>query len=236
MIPHPDKAAKGGEDYYFIADDGRTVGVADGVGGWANVPGADAARYSRDLMTFSKSLCHLGGPRAIMEAAYAKLDLTVRGSTTALIAQLRDDRMHVCNVGDSALAIFRGGRMLFRTRDTVFGFNFPFQLGYRGKVLPKDGTYDAVKIVPGDVVLLGTDGLWDNVWMQAIEKRVAQRVATDDRKFVEALARDLAESAHENGKDQEFWSPFAREAAKAGHRFKGGKLDDVTVVASLIIK
>jgi protein phosphatase PTC7 len=236
MIPHPDKAAKGGEDYYFIADDGRTVGVADGVGGWAGVPGADPARYSRDLMTFSKSLCHLADPRAILEAACARLDLTVRGSTTALVAQLRDDRMRVCNVGDSALAIFRGGRMLFRTRDTVFGFNFPFQLGYRGNVLPKDGTYDAVPVAAGDVVLLGTDGLWDNVWMQAIERRVAERMGTGDGKFVEALARDLAESAHENGKDKEFSSPFAREAAKAGHWFRGGKLDDVTVVASLVIR
>lgn len=32
--PHPDKVEKGGEDAYFIADDGLSVGVADGVGGW----------------------------------------------------------------------------------------------------------------------------------------------------------------------------------------------------------
>ena len=32
-LPHPQKRATGGEDAWFISDD--TVGVADGVGGWA---------------------------------------------------------------------------------------------------------------------------------------------------------------------------------------------------------
>lgn len=32
-LPHPQKRATGGEDAWFIS--GNTVGVADGVGGWA---------------------------------------------------------------------------------------------------------------------------------------------------------------------------------------------------------
>eukprot|EP00961_Rhodomonas_salina_P189423 2555458-Rhodomonas_salina.3 len=41
-IPHPDKKHKGGEDAYFIltrspADGSSSIGVADGVGGWAEV-------------------------------------------------------------------------------------------------------------------------------------------------------------------------------------------------------
>lgn len=37
MIPHPAKADRGGEDAYFICDRGTCMGVADGVGGWAEV-------------------------------------------------------------------------------------------------------------------------------------------------------------------------------------------------------
>ncbi len=37
VLPHPDKVAKGGEDWYFIANNRRAVGVADGVGGWVGV-------------------------------------------------------------------------------------------------------------------------------------------------------------------------------------------------------
>lgn len=33
MIPHPDKANKGGEDSYFVHE--NVVAVADGVGGWS---------------------------------------------------------------------------------------------------------------------------------------------------------------------------------------------------------
>lgn len=39
MIPHPAKADRGGEDAYFICDRGFAMGVADGVGGWAEVGG-----------------------------------------------------------------------------------------------------------------------------------------------------------------------------------------------------
>lgn len=36
-LPHPQKRATGGEDAWFIG--GNTVGVADGVGGWARKVG-----------------------------------------------------------------------------------------------------------------------------------------------------------------------------------------------------
>ena len=41
VLPHPDKVEKGGEDGFFIAASGRALGIADGVGGWAEA-GIDA--------------------------------------------------------------------------------------------------------------------------------------------------------------------------------------------------
>jgi hypothetical protein len=41
----------GGEDSYFIRSD--SLGVADGVGGWVSVKGANSALYSRMLMHYS---------------------------------------------------------------------------------------------------------------------------------------------------------------------------------------
>jgi hypothetical protein len=38
MLPHPDKAHRGGEDSFFIANHQAAVGVADGVGGWVRLP------------------------------------------------------------------------------------------------------------------------------------------------------------------------------------------------------
>lgn len=36
VLPHPEKTARGGEDWYFIADNNRAIGIADGVGGWVS--------------------------------------------------------------------------------------------------------------------------------------------------------------------------------------------------------
>ena len=46
MIPHPDKAYRGGEDAYFANN--QLLIVADGVGGWADY-GVDPGFYSRFL-------------------------------------------------------------------------------------------------------------------------------------------------------------------------------------------
>src|SRR3989338_1013018 len=49
LLPHPDKAHKGGEDAYVVSSCGRVLGVADGVGGWA-ARGGDPSIYSNGLM------------------------------------------------------------------------------------------------------------------------------------------------------------------------------------------
>lgn len=56
MMPRPDKVATGGEDAFFIAADGVSIGVADGVGGWGDV-GVDPAQHSRLLMSQCRSYC-----------------------------------------------------------------------------------------------------------------------------------------------------------------------------------
>lgn len=43
-LPHPQKRATGGEDAWFICS--NTVGVADGVGGWARKVSSSAASVS----------------------------------------------------------------------------------------------------------------------------------------------------------------------------------------------
>lgn len=46
MIPHPDKAHRGGEDAFF--DSEKMLVISDGVGGW-NTYGIDPSKYSRFL-------------------------------------------------------------------------------------------------------------------------------------------------------------------------------------------
>jgi hypothetical protein len=52
-IPNEDSllSRSAGEDAYFLSSD--SLGVADGVGGWSDVEGANSARYSRMLMHYA---------------------------------------------------------------------------------------------------------------------------------------------------------------------------------------
>jgi protein phosphatase PTC7 len=82
LLPHPDKAYRGGEDWYFIASHQQASGVADGVGGWAEV-GVDAGAYARSLMEHAKREAEASAVAAgasnlcsqhILEHAYVRVD------------------------------------------------------------------------------------------------------------------------------------------------------------------
>ncbi|MDP2437848.1 MAG: SpoIIE family protein phosphatase, partial [archaeon] len=172
VVPHPDKVAKGGEDAYAVSRCGRVVAVADGVGGWAE-HGVDPALYSRRLMNGVAEAADGGAggglerPVKYLERAWRGAG-TVLGSSTALVAALREDySLEVCNVGDSAMMIVREGAILFRSEEQTHGFNFPFQLGSQGDDISTAQSYSQ-QLQPGDVVVLASDGLWDNLQDDAV--------------------------------------------------------------------
>jgi hypothetical protein len=68
MVPHPAKAAKGGEDSYFAQP--FALGVSDGVGGWAG-SGVDPALFSRALTKGAESLALQGRQRRMLIACRA---------------------------------------------------------------------------------------------------------------------------------------------------------------------
>lgn len=146
-----------GEDSYFLRPD--SLGVADGVGGWASRPGADPALFSQLLMHFcAVELSRYDGlsaselaaddgtklrawatvdPVEVMHRAWERCVRASRregilGSSTALIAVLRGDELRIANMGDCVLMIIRRGEMMFRSTEQQHSFNFPVQLGMMG--------------------------------------------------------------------------------------------------------
>lgn len=89
-LPHPAKEETGGEDAHFICIDEQAIGVADGVGGWADL-GVDAGKYARELMSHSVSAIQEEpkgsvDPGRVLEKAYSSTKS--RGSSTACIIAL----------------------------------------------------------------------------------------------------------------------------------------------------
>lgn len=172
-VPHPEKVRKRGEDAAFSHE--RGIGVFDGVGGWAEM-NIDAGAYSKGLasaaMSSIRHRLHRGrldeqlAAKAILSDAVQKT--SHKGSSTAVIAVVNGDMLNVCNLGDSGAVVVRGDEVAFVTDEQQHTFNCPLQVAYDAREdLDNAAVYD-FKLREGDLVLMATDGVWDNVWMHEI--------------------------------------------------------------------
>lgn len=234
-LPHPDKVETGGEDAHFICAEKQVIGVADGVGGWADV-GVDAGIYARLLMSNSMTAILEDSkdgvdPAKILEKAHA--DTKVIGSSTACIIALTDQGIHAINLGDSGFIVIRDGSTVFRSPVQQYGFNFPYQLASgAGGDLPSSGQVFTFPVASGDVIVAGTDGLFDNLYDNEIAALVVQAKRSGLKP--QATAQNIATLAQQRALDKHRQTPFAAAAHDAGFRYVGGKLDDITVVVSYI--
>jgi protein phosphatase PTC7 len=55
-----------------------------------------------------------------------------------------------------------------------------------------------------------------------------------DAESMEKVASCIAHTAHKTAKSTRNRTPFAIAAQKAGYEYLGGKMDDITVIASLV--
>ncbi|GAQ90129.1 hypothetical protein KFL_006040010 [Klebsormidium nitens] len=233
-VPHPEKEFKGGEDAHFVYGEAQAIGVADGVGGWANV-GVDAGIYAKELMMRTRdairdSAATVRDPLDALARAHAETHS--QGSATACVLVLNDDALSAVNVGDSAFVVIRDDRIVFKSPVQQHRFNFPFQLARtRGDPITSAETF-RLKAVPGDIVVMGTDGLFDNVFDFELLNIV--NVAKRGKLLPHEIANHLASCARARGEDTQRHSPFAKAAMDAGHLYTGGKLDDITVVVSFV--
>ncbi|CAL1411014.1 unnamed protein product [Linum trigynum] len=234
-LPHPDKEETGGEDAHFICSDEQAVGVADGVGGWADL-GVDAGLYSRELMSHSVDAIQEEpkgsvDPARVLEKAHSITK--AKGSSTACIIALTEEGLRAINLGDSGFMVVRDGCTIFRSPVQQHDFNFTFQLecGNNGD-LPSSGQVFTVPIAPGDVIVAGTDGLYDNLYNNEITAVVVHAVRAGFGPQV--TAQKIAALARQRAQDKDRQTPFSTAAQDAGFRYYGGKLDDITVVVSYI--
>lgn len=239
-----EKAAKGGEDAHFVLTDGgdsgrkhSAAGVADGVGGWAQ-QGVDAGLYSRQLMHWSQHrLEHAEVPCVQDALAFSYRMTKVMGSSTACLILLHEGVLETLNVGDSGFLLARPGEeggtenynVVFKTTEQQHTFNMPYQLGTYSRDLPADGDFRTLEVRKGDIILVATDGVWDNVFEERILKIFEHAGGNLD-----AAAKEVAETSIRIGMSNEP-TPFCARAQEVGLQHAGGKLDDVTVVLAHVV-
>jgi len=232
-IPHPAKVAKGGEDAYFLSSDMKVIGVADGVGGWGDI-GVDPALYSKSLMEGSKLYVDnpmtSRDPVEIMSEGY-QYSSYVQGSSTCCIITLEGTSVHAANLGDSGFMIIRGLEIIYRTKEQQHSFNFPYQIGTGSADKPQHSQRIMIEVQPDDLIILGTDGLWDNLFDEDIIDVVAN-APSDPATIAQLIARQ----AHIVANDKDIISPFSKSARSNGYPLAtGGKLDDITVLCARVV-
>ena len=199
----------------------------------------------------------------IVERAFTSLKTKalVKGTTT--VTSLAFDRLTgkliVSNIGDSQVAVFRGFRLLHEVQPGIEAFNMPRQIGFDEKGTPLGSvreleTRTDLQLQPGDVVIAATDGLFDNLFIRDIEGMLGamleplvalvlskefdpQKSTTAQlvKERLAAIVSTLCWYAHMRAKEQFWVSPFSEEAKKAGFNYEfGGKMDDITVVLSIV--
>eukprot|EP00339_Tiarina_fusa_P026730 CAMPEP_0117010558 /NCGR_PEP_ID=MMETSP0472-20121206/9274_1 /TAXON_ID=693140 ORGANISM="Tiarina fusus, Strain LIS" /NCGR_SAMPLE_ID=MMETSP0472 /ASSEMBLY_ACC=CAM_ASM_000603 /LENGTH=335 /DNA_ID=CAMNT_0004713119 /DNA_START=50 /DNA_END=1057 /DNA_ORIENTATION=+ len=231
MIPHPMKAKKGGEDACFVGF--NCAGVADGVGGWAS-QGVDAGQYSRMLLKHAKTaLLERENPEMRAVVATAAERTQVKGSATVCLLFLKGEICYAINLGDSGFLLLRsdeqGPRVVVRSKPQQHDFNTPYQLGCNLDTAADAEEY-FFKVRRGDVVVLATDGLFDNVYDEDIAR---EAFARDEP---QARADHLARFAHNTARMQNSRTPFAEAYSQlSGTLMTGGKMDDVSVIVANVL-
>lgn len=155
-------------------------------------------------------------------------------------------------------------RVVFRSKEMQHAFNCPFQLsslpapktyrelvrkGYgmlvkylqEAKNIVKDNpTTAAIYTVPlhsNDIVIAGSDGLFDNLQeISIVEQAEAglKNYQQSHEQFCSQLAEKLTRSAAAQSFKKNYMSPFAQAAKKAKKSYVGGKPDDVSVCVGVL--
>ncbi|XP_055824432.1 probable protein phosphatase 2C 55 [Solanum dulcamara] len=236
-IPKNNSKKPLGEDAHFLYESYQTIGVADGVGGWAKM-GIDAGIYARKLMrnsliaTNNEPKGHVN-PKRVLQEAYK--NTSFEGSSTACIITLDKETniVYAANVGASGFFLIRKGKVIYKSPIQQRGFGCPYQLG-KCKDNPSVAHEMELIVEKDDILIVGTDGMLDNMNESEIEKIIRKGI---DRKLkAEELVRKIGKAALYNSFNRFADTPYARAAKREGlsQTQKGGKINDITVIVAYI--
>jgi len=231
---HPEKVSWGGEDAGFSS--GRTFGVFDGVSGATKEKGKKL--YSRSLADSMKKSSGKNGLSVKeltdnMAEAKVLADEVATGASTAVVGSVGEDNvLRALNLGDSVCLVLRDGAVAARTREIIHYFDCPYQLGEDSPDRPRDGTSLQTEIFRGDVIVAGSDGVFDNL----SDSDVCEIVDSfGPRTKSTTIAKRIVDRSRSVSLDPDAVTPYSTVArGKRGYdsyrNGRGGKVDDLSCI------
>ncbi|CAB9508804.1 protein phosphatase 2C BIPP2C1 [Seminavis robusta] len=234
VLPHPSKVMWGGEDAVFTK--GRTFGVFDGVSGADKVDGLPL--YSIMLARQMTQLVGTGNDITIKDmqdnllTAAETADERATGASTAIVASITEDGfLRAINLGDSSCIVIRGDRVVAKTKEIVHYFDCPYQLSEISPDRPRDARKLNFELLKGDVVLMGSDGIFDN-----LEDSEIVEVVNSGPAKAGAIAKQVSDLSRKVSLNSNAPTPYSKQAKRNGDPdFRdglGGKVDDISCVVA----
>ncbi|VDN09690.1 unnamed protein product [Dibothriocephalus latus] len=241
-----------GDDACFVSitEASCVLGVADGVGGWRSY-GVDPSNFSKKFMSACERLARSGRfqpdePMLLVTEGYHEVleaKTPLLGSATFCIISLcrSDGRLYTVCLGDSGYLIIRRGGILQRSAHQKHALNTPFQLaclppnehGHFHRDGPEQAIQSSVKLEPGDIVVVGTDGLFDNLTdsmiLQEVQPLEGVKCTSESDDLLDLCATRLVNCARHAAENPNFVSPFANEARQYGLNI-AGMLCSITLI------
>ena len=152
---------------------------------------------------------------------------------------LLQGRLTSANIGDSGFLVLGTSRqdqhemeLRHHSPQQEHQFGFPYQLGHHeGADTVDSAMLHTQPVTSGDIIILGSDGLWDNVSVHEISETVKAMTARGSRPS--AIAQQLTKLAFEHALDKHAVTPYSVAASEAFDMiYSGGKQDDITVIVT----
>mmetsp|Transcript_21628 Transcript_21628/g.24139 ORF Transcript_21628/g.24139 Transcript_21628/m.24139 type:complete len:325 (+) Transcript_21628:27-1001(+) len=242
IIPDPEKGDEGCEDAYFISKDHKCIAVFDGLGDEQLI---HSRQYALALVE-AVGKAYEGGnkdPLSLLEIAYDYAQgKKYLGGSTATVAVVGPGQVNMAYLGDSQIAVLRPKDRWIETMFVSHGqewyFNAPYQINsINREMTPRTHAAQAsVPVLPDDIILIGSDGLWDNISEDDIFQKLLRSYISEPR-APGKIAKYLADEAYRvvRTAKRKNATPFGKRFAQVMKQsWKGGKVDDITVVVALL--
>jgi serine/threonine protein phosphatase PrpC len=221
--PDRDHNAKNEDSAALVSWAGKAcvLAVADGLGGYGEGDVASALTLRR----IAKRLANVEGSgagisTAVLEAIEAAnlelLDRPGSAATTILVASIEGDRFRAYHAGDSELLIVgQRGKIKFQTVS-----HSPVGYAVESGIIDREEGFDhedrhiisnfvgmngmrvematAIELAPRDTVVLASDGLWDNLYVDEVVEAVRKGSLLEAARRLTALADERMRGADES--------------------------------------
>ena len=212
MIPHKDKRYFGGEDAFAIDRQGQylLLVVADGIGGWKSKYGYSAGKFTHALVSEINNffLSGIQDPETLVEEAIQNINIPGACTMIMVIINKFTNVGYAYQVGDadyllisSSGAVKSKGTPLFSAPKKptygALGTQAPYRIAREHMTLEVDideAVTNRLDMEEGDTLILGSDGLWDNLFtneiLGCVEDEVVLKNLTMGQKLSAESIRD----------------------------------------------